>query len=108
MGRKQEQLRKGPDGPFCLSAITRLADQGDGAVQTGEATGTAAIAGIHVDVDAIGSGLDCLLGAGIFTEQAVEALAGLTACLDPYPGLYLTAKLQVEAPVGQALAQLPQ
>ncbi len=79
-----------------MSAITRLADQGDGAVQTGEAAGAAAIAGIHVDVDAIGCGLDCLLGAGIFTEQAVESLTGLTALFNLDPGLHLTAQLQVE------------
>lgn len=78
----------------------RLADQGDGAVQTGEAAGTTAIAGIHIDVDAISSGLDCLLGAGIFTEQAVEALPGLTALLNLNPGLHLTTQLQVEGAGG--------
>ena len=60
-----------------------LADQGNGAVQAGEATGTAAIAGIHIDVDAVGCGLDRLLGTGIFTEQAVEALTGLTGKPQP-------------------------
>lgn len=81
-------------------ATAWLADQGDGAVQAGEATGTAAIAGIHVDVDAVGGGLDRLLRAGIFTEQAVEALPCLTTLFNLYPGLHLTTQLQVEGAGG--------
>jgi hypothetical protein len=42
-------------------------------VQAGEA-GAAAIAGRHVDGHSLAADLDRLLGAGIFTQQAVVAL----------------------------------
>jgi hypothetical protein len=43
-------------------------------VQAGEAASAAAIAGGHVDGHSLAADLDRLLGAGIFTQQAVVAL----------------------------------
>ena len=79
---------------------SELVDQGDGAVQAGEAAGAATVAGRHVDAHPLAAGLDRLLGAGILAQQAVEALTGLTARLYPDSGLHLAAEAQIQRPGG--------
>ncbi|CAJ1772124.1 hypothetical protein LMCDFJHI_02679 [Aeromonas salmonicida] len=76
---------------------SKLWDQGDGAVQAGETAGTAAITRRHVDAHPIAGSLDRLLGTGIFTQQAVEALSCLTARFNLNPGLHLAPPLQIES-----------
>ena len=67
-------------------ATARLADQGDGAVQTGEAAGTAAIAGIHIDVDAIGGGLDRLVAGRHLHRAGSRSPAEPDSFLQSAPG----------------------